>query len=81
MALQIGVDCTLRDACVPACRNDAIAKDAPVYVIDPRRCTECVGAEDERQCQLVCPADCIGPHPGFRESREDLLAKYAALHG
>ncbi len=49
-------------------------------MIDPLRCSECVGAEDEPQCQLVCPADCIVPHPDFRETPEELQAKYEALH-
>ena len=52
----------------------------PIFVIDPLRCTECVGAEDEPQCRLVCPADCIEDNPDFREGREALLAKYQALH-
>jgi ferredoxin len=63
------------------CPNEAIAAGSPIYVIDPARCTECVGAEDEPQCMLVCPADCIVEHPDFRESPEELAAKYAALHG
>jgi ferredoxin len=50
-------------------------------VIDPLRCTECVGAEDEPQCKLVCPADCIVMNPDFQESPEDLMAKYESLHG
>jgi hypothetical protein len=29
---------------------------------------------------LVCPADCIVPHPDFTESRDELTAKYEALH-
>ena len=41
----------------------------------------CVGAEDEPQCMLVCPADCIVPNPDFVESKEELLAKYQSLHG
>jgi hypothetical protein len=50
-------------------------------VIDPLRGTECVGAEDEPQCKLVCPLNCILEHPDFRESREELLAKHQSLHG
>ena len=42
--------------------------------------TECVGAEDEPQCKLVCPADCIEPNPDFAESADELQAKYASLH-
>ena len=79
MALTITAECTACDACRPVCPNQAILADDPVYVIDPLRCTECVGAEDEPQCRLVCPVEgCIVEHPEFRESREALLEKYRA---
>ncbi len=81
MALMITDDCTACDACVDPCPNDAITAGSPIYVIDPLKCTECVGAHDEPQCKDVCPADCIVPNPDFRESREELLAKYESLHG
>jgi ferredoxin len=80
MALLINEDCTLCDACVPVCPNEAIKAGQP-YVIDALRCTECVGAEDEPQCKLVCPSNCIFENPDFRESREELMAKYHGLHG
>jgi ferredoxin len=80
MALLINHDCTECDACVPVCPNQAITSGTP-YVIDALKCTECVGAEDEPQCKLVCPADCIFPNPDFEESQEELLAKYKQLHG
>jgi ferredoxin len=80
MALLINEDCTACDACKPTCPNEAISVGVPIYVIDPLRCTECVGAEDEPQCVLVCPADCIVPNPDFVEAREELQAKYEALH-
>ena len=80
MALLINDDCTACDACRPVCPNEAISAGSP-YVIDAFKCTECVGAEDEPQCQLVCPVtDCIVSNPDFRESREELLAKYQSLH-
>ena len=79
MALIITEDCTACDACRPVCPNEAIATGDPVYVIDPLRCTECVGAEDEPQCKLVCPADCIIQHPDFVESRDELQAMSEAL--
>jgi ferredoxin len=75
MALLINQDCTECDACIPVCPNEAITKATP-YVIDPLRCTECVGAEDEPQCKLVCPANCIFENPDFRETPEALLEKY-----
>ena len=81
MALLINDDCTACDACKPVCPNEAIAIGDPIYVIDPARCTECVGAEDEPQCMLVCPADCIVDDPAQRESAEELQAKYEQLHG
>jgi len=81
MALMINDDCTLCDACVPVCPNEAIKAGQP-YVIDALRCTECVGAEDEPQCKLVCPVEgCIIPNPDFSETREQLLEKYGSLHG
>ena len=63
------------------CPNEAITAGEP-YVIDALRCTECVGAEDEPQCKLVCPvAGCVVPNPDFTETREQLLEKYGSLHG
>lgn len=81
MALLITDDCTNCDACVPVCPNEAIEEGDIIYEIDPDRCTECVGAEDEPQCILVCPADCIIPDPDHEETPEQLQAKYEALHG
>ena len=80
MALMIQEDCTACDACRPVCPNEAIARGDPMYTIDPARCTECVGAEDEPQCKLVCPADCIFPDPNYAETPEELQAKYESLH-
>ena len=39
-----------------------------------------VGAEDEPQCKLVCPANCIEPNPDWVEDKDALLAKYQQLH-
>ena len=80
MALMITEACTACDACVPVCPNKAISAGNPIYVIDPMKCTECVGAEDEPQCKLVCPAECIVLNPDWTESKDDLLAKYEQLH-
>jgi formate hydrogenlyase subunit 6/NADH:ubiquinone oxidoreductase subunit I len=49
------------------------------YVIDFRRCTECVGHFDQPQCREVCPVDCIPLDPEHVETQEQLLAKYAEL--
>ena len=80
MALIITSECTLCDACVAECPNEAISEGDDLYVIDSLRCTECVGAEDEPQCILVCPADCIVPNPDFEETEDELQAKYEQIH-
>jgi len=80
MALKIVDPCTACDACEPVCPNEAISVGEPIYRIDAFKCTECVGADDEPQCVLVCPENCIIPDPDFAESKEELQAKYDALH-
>jgi ferredoxin len=80
MALMISDVCTACDACKPVCPNEAISVGTP-YVIDPMKCTECVGAHDASQCRLVCPADCIPANPDFPETPEQLAEKYQTLHG
>lgn len=80
MALMITDDCTNCDACVEACPNEAISEGDMTYVIDPARCTECVGAEDEPQCALVCPVDACVADPNRKESKDELQAKFKALH-
>jgi ferredoxin len=81
VALIIEDICTACDACIEPCPNDAIKVGDPIFIIDPLLCTECVGAEDEPQCVLVCPADCIVPDPNFPETKEQLQEKYDQLHG
>ena len=79
MALKITDQCINCDVCEPECPNGAIFMGAEIYVIDPRKCTECVGHFDKPQCQEVCPVDCIPLDPEHVETREQLLAKYQEL--
>ena len=79
MALMIIDSCTACDACEPVCPNEAITEGEPIYKIDPFKCTECVGADDEPQCKLVCPEGSIIPNPDFVESEDELQSKYDAL--
>ena len=79
MALTITEECINCDVCEPECPNDAISQGDEIYVIDPDKCTECVGHYDEPQCQQVCPVDCIIPDPDHRETKEQLLEKYKRL--
>jgi len=80
MALLITSDCTACDACEPVCPNEAISVGDPIYRIDPMKCTECVGAEDEPQCKEVCPEECIIPDPDWVETPEQLQEKYDQLN-
>ncbi len=79
MALMITDECINCDVCEPECPNDAISAGADIYVIDPKKCTECVGHFDKPQCQIVCPVDCIPLNPDVVESHEQLLEKYSRL--
>jgi len=79
VALKITDECINCDVCEPECPNGAISQGPEIYVIDPGRCTECVGHFDKPQCVDVCPVDCIVLDPERSESREDLERKYARL--
>ena len=75
MALKINADCIACAACMPDCPNEAISEGTGIYVIDPNRCTECVGFLDSSQCVAICPVDACVPDPDRPETREQLLAK------
>jgi len=79
MALIITDECINCDVCEPECPNAAISEGEDIYVIDPHRCTECVGHYSEPQCVKVCPVDCIPLDPNFVESKEQLHAKFLRL--
>lgn len=79
MALLITDDCINCDVCEPECPNDAIYMGPEIYEIDPNKCTECVGHYNEPQCQQVCPVSCIPFNPDWRETPEQLQAKYERL--
>ena len=79
MALMITTQCINCDVCEPVCPNAAIRAGEEIYLIDPDRCTECIGHFDEPQCRVVCPVDCIPTDPNRVESNEELLAKCRAL--
>lgn len=80
MALKITEDCISCGACEPECPNNAIREGDPVYLIDPEKCTECIGFYASPRCVEVCPVDCCVPDPGHKETKEQLLAKFKRLH-
>jgi ferredoxin len=79
MSLVITDECINCDVCEPECPNQAISMGPAIYVIDPKRCTECVGHFDEPQCVQVCPVDCIPKDPAHVETTETLWMKYRRL--
>ena len=81
MALMITDECINCDVCEPECPNDAISMGPEIYVIDPKKCTECVGHFDEPQCAAVCPVDnCCISDPAYPESTEVLLERARKLN-
>ena len=79
MALMITDECINCDVCEPECPNGAISQGTEIYVIDPAKCTECVGHFDTPQCVEVCPVDCIPKDENRVETKETLWAKYERL--
>jgi ferredoxin len=80
MATLIVDDCINCGACEPVCPNKAIRPGEALYVIDPQRCTECVGFHDTEQCAAACPVDACLPDPDRQESEATLLARARRLH-
>lgn len=81
MALKITGECINCDVCEPVCPNEAISQGLEYYVIDPLKCTECVGHFGEPQCVEVCPVDCIPKDENYVESEETLWLKFERLTG
>ena len=81
MALMINDECIACDACREECPNEAIDDGEPIYVIDPDKCTECIGHYDEPNCVTVCPVDAIIPDTDNVESIDELKFKFQKLNG
>ena len=67
-------------ACEAECKNDPISEGETSYVVDPDKCTECVGYFESSKCAEVCPVDACVPDPDCKESTEQLLEKWHRLH-
>ena len=80
MATMITNDCINCGACEPECPNNAISQGDPVYVIDPKLCTECVGFHDYEACAAVCPVDVCVTDPNNVESEAVLIDRARELH-
>lgn len=80
MATLIVDDCINCGACEPVCPNKAIKAGEALFVIDPRRCTECVGFHATEQCAAVCPVEACLPDPDREESEATLIERARRLH-
>jgi ferredoxin len=80
MAYKITDECINCGACEVECKNQAISEGDITYVIDPDKCTECVGYFDSLKYAEVCPVDACVPDPDRKESTEQLLEKWHRLH-
>ena len=80
MAYKITDECISCGACEPECPNEAITEGETTYVIDPDKCTECVGFFNRSKCVDVCPVDAPTPDPDNTETKEQLLEKFQKLH-
>ena len=80
MSYKITQDCISCGACEPECPNQAISEGDSIYVINPDKCTECIGSYESSRCAAVCPVDSCVPDPAHKESKEELLAKWKKLH-
>jgi ferredoxin len=81
MAFMITEECINCGACEPECPNQAITAGDERYVIEPAKCTECVGHFEESQCAAVCPVDSCVADPNRKENRDELMAKFHKLQG
>jgi len=80
MAYKITEECISCGACEPECKNEAITEGKEIYVIDPAKCTECVGWFESVKCAEVCPVDCCVADAAHKETRGQLLDKWRKLY-
>ena len=80
MAFKITDDCISCAACESECPNKAISEGDEFFVIAPDKCTECVGFFATQQCAAVCPVDSCVADEAHKETKEQLLAKFAKLN-
>ena len=80
MAFKIADKCIACGACISECPNGAIRDGERTSVINPDRCTECVGAHQKPECEIICPIMAPYRDPDRPETHEELLAKWKKLH-
>ncbi len=80
MANLITEECFNCGACERMCPGEGISRGEETFVIDPDRCTECVGFYHAQQCARVCPVDCCVIDPNNVETEAVLFDRAKKLH-
>jgi ferredoxin len=80
MAYKISDKCIACGTCISECPNGAIRDGERISIVNPERCTECVGAFERPECEVTCPIMAPYSDPDYKESREELLEKWKKLH-
>jgi ferredoxin len=80
MAYKINEECISCGACEPECPNAAIKEGDSIFVIDPEKCSECIGSYSTSKCAETCPVNACIPDPDRKETNEQLLEKWKKLH-
>jgi ferredoxin len=70
MAYKITEECISCGACESECPNAAISEGDSQFIIDPGKCTECVGSHPSSKCAEVCPVGAHSLIPLTKETRE-----------
>jgi cobalamin biosynthesis Co2+ chelatase CbiK len=66
--------------CELKCPNWAISEGDEIYVIDPDKCTECLGFYDSPKCVETCPVNAVQLNKDLGEDYDQLMAKWHRLH-
>jgi MinD superfamily P-loop ATPase len=77
---MITEECFNCGACARMCPGEGISEGEENFVIDPSRCSECVGFYHTQQCARICPIDCCVIDPNNVETEAVLFERARNLH-
>jgi ferredoxin len=81
LAYKIAQECVSCGACRVECPNQAISLGEATFIINPERCTECIGSTHAGpRCAEVCPVHSPKPDAAHKDTRDQLLSKWKKLH-
>ncbi|MCP4007687.1 MAG: YfhL family 4Fe-4S dicluster ferredoxin [bacterium] len=79
MSNMITEDCFNCGVCERACPSGGITRGSENFVINPDRCTECVGFFHTQQCARACPIDCCVVDPNNPGTEMELFERAKKL--